>query len=147
VRASRTGIALLVALGLAGCGSSGGDGDAGLTRAQRSILVAQLEATRGSVAARNVAGTKAAVDKFRGTVARLRRAGALSDATARALRVGAARLLERVRSDNARAAPATTTPQTQTTPAPAPPPPGQKKKHNEKKKHDDKGKGHKEKDG
>lgn len=142
MRASRTGIALLVALGLAGCGSSGGDGHGGLTRAQRSALVAQLEGARGSAAARDVAATTAAVDKFRGLVARLRRSGALSDATARSLRIGAARLLQRVRSDNA---PAATT-QTQTAPAPAPLPPRKQNKHGEKKKHD-KGKGHKEKDG
>jgi hypothetical protein len=138
VRGSRTGIALLLVAGLAGCGSSGNDQQPGLTSGQAQGLVAQLEAARVSAAARDVAGTKAAIVKFRRSVARLRRDGALSDATARALRIGAARLVQRVTSDNA--------PPAQPSPAlatgTAPQPPGQKKKHEEKKH----GKGHKEKD-
>jgi hypothetical protein len=133
VRGGRAGIGvLLVAAALAGCGS-GDERQPGLTSAQARAMVAQLETARASAAARDVAGTEAAVGKFRQSVARLRRSGALSDATARSLRIGAAHLLERVRSDNA--------PAPQPTPAaPAPAPPGQKKKHGEKK--HDKGKGH-----
>ena len=137
MRGSRTGIVLLlVSAVLAGCGSSGDDRQPGLTSAQARSLVAQLESARASAAARNVTGTQAAVDKFRRSVARLRRDGALSDATASSLRTGAARLLQRVESDNAPPAQTTTTPA-----APAPLPPG-KKKHDEH----GKGKGHKEKD-
>jgi hypothetical protein len=139
VRGSRTGIALLLVAGLAGCGSSGNDEQPGLTSGEAQGLVAQLEAARVSAAARDVAGTKAAIVKFRRSVAQLRRDGALSNATARALRIGAARLVERVTSDNAPPAQSSPTPATET----APQPPGQKKKHDEKKKH---GKGHKEKD-
>jgi hypothetical protein len=142
VRGSRTGIALLLVAGLAGCGSSGNDQQPGLTSGQAQGLVAQLEAARVSAAARDVAGTKAAIVKFRRSVARLRRDGALSDATARALRIGAARLVERVTSDNAPPAQPSPAPATGTAPAPARQPPGQKKKHEEKKH----GKGHKEKD-
>jgi hypothetical protein len=144
VRGSRTGIALLLAAGIAGCGSSANDERQGLTSGQTKALTAQLEVARASAAANNVAGTRAAIAKFRGSVARLRRAGAISDPTARSLRIGAARLLQRIESDNR--APAAPTPapqaqtQTQTTPAPAPQPPGQKKKDEKKKeKH---GKGH-----
>jgi hypothetical protein len=140
VRGSRAGIAgLIVAAVLAGCGSSS-DGRGGLTDIEARALVAQLEAARASAAARDVAGTRAAVDKFRGAVAHLRRTGALSDATARSLRVGAARLLQRVRSDSAPPQPA---PSSQPTPAaPAPLPPGQTKKHKERKDKHGKGKGH-----
>jgi hypothetical protein len=80
------------------------------------------------------------VAKFRASVAHLRRTGALSDPTARSLRIGAARLLQRVESDSA--PPATPqAPATNTTPAPPPAP----KKHDEKKKDEKKkhGKGHK----
>jgi hypothetical protein len=129
------GIALLLTAGLAGCGSSGDNQKSGLTNGQAQALVAQLEAVRGSASARNVAGTKAAIDKFRRSVAGLRRSGAVSDATARSLRIGAARVLQRVQSDNA---PPPQPAVTQTTPAPLPP--GQKKKHDEKK--HGKGKGH-----
>jgi hypothetical protein len=143
VRGSRAGIAgLLVAAVLAGCGSSSDD-KTGLTSGQARSLVAQLEAARSSAAARNVAATEAAVDNFRASVARLRRAGALSDATARSLRVGAARVLQRVRDDNAPPQQPAAPPQTETTPAPAPPPPGQAKKKHDKEKH---GKGKREKD-
>jgi hypothetical protein len=141
VRASRTITAsLLVAAALVGCGSSS-DGDrAGLTSRQAQALVSQLEAARSAAAARDVPATQAAIDRFRQSVARLRRARALSDATARSLRTGAARVLQRVQSDDA-PAPA---PATESTPAPAPLPPGHKRKHEDKKKHDE-GKGHKEK--
>jgi len=144
VRAKRTGIALLLAAGLAGCGSSG-DNTQALTRRQVQGLVTQLETARAAAAARNVAGTKLALEKFRASVARLRRDGALTDDAARTLRIGAARVLARVEIDNPTPAPApapTPTPAptaTQTAPAPAPLPPGQKKKHEEKPKH---GKGH-----
>ena len=140
MRAKRTGIALLLAAGLAGCGSSG-DNTQALTRRQVQGLVTQLETARAAAAARNVAGTKLALEKFRASVARLRRDGALTDDAARSLRIGAARVLARVKSDNPTPAPTPTpTPTaTQTAPAPAPLPPGQKKKHEEKPKH---GKGH-----
>jgi hypothetical protein len=140
VRGPRTVTALLLAvIGLAGCGSSGDNGQPGLTSAQAQGLVAQLEAARAGAAARDLAGTKAAIENFQRSVARLRRAGALSDETARALRIGAARLLQRVTSDS------TPPPQPATQPTPPPVPPGQKKKHEEKKKHG-KGHGHGERD-
>jgi hypothetical protein len=142
VRGSRTGIALLLAAGLAGCGS-GGDHQHGLSDRQARALVAQLEAVRSGASSRNVAATTAAIAKFRHSVVRLRRAGAISDATARSLRVGTARVLKRVQSDNTPPPQPAAPPVTQSTPTPAPapaPPPG-KKKHEEKKKHD-KGKGH-----
>ncbi|HEX6713014.1 MAG TPA: hypothetical protein VF066_06500 [Thermoleophilaceae bacterium] len=129
MRGGRAGIGvLLVAAAVAGCGS-GDEQQPGLTSAQARAVVAQLEAARAAAAARDVAGTEAAVGKFRQSVARLRRGGALSDATAHSLRTGAARLLERVRGDNAPAAQPAPAPET--TPAAAPP--GQKK--HEKKKH------------
>jgi hypothetical protein len=142
VRGSRTCIALLLVAGLAGCGSSG-DHPQGLTSGQAQSLVAQLEAARSSAAARDMAATRAAIDKFRGSVARLRRSGALSDGTARSLRIGAARVLDRVHSDSAPPPQPAAPPATQTTPAPAPPAPPGKKKHEDKKKHDKaKGDGH-----
>ena len=135
MRGSRTGIALLLAAGIAGCGSSANDERQGLTSGQTKALTAQLAVARASAAANNVAGTRAAIAKFRGSVARLRRAGAISDPTARSLRIGAARLLQRIESDNPAPAAPAPAPQTQTTPAPAPQPPGQKKKDEKKEKH------------
>jgi hypothetical protein len=145
VRGKRTGVALLLVVALAGCGSSGDDSGPGLTSGQSQGLVAQLEAARATAAARDVAATKAAIDDFRRSVARLRRAGALTDAQARALRIGAARVLARVRSDNA---PPQQPAPVLTETAPAPAPPGHEKKHEEKK-HEEKkpGKGHGEKHG
>jgi hypothetical protein len=138
VRAGRTCIALLLVAGLlAGCGSSG-NSQPRLTKVQAQSLAAELDAARVSAAGRDVAGTQAALAKFRRSVAQLRRAGALSDATARSLRVGAARVLQRVRSDNPPPA------ATQPAPAPTKPPPGPGKKH--EKKHG-KGKKHGEGDG
>jgi hypothetical protein len=143
VRGTRAGIAgLLVAAVLAGCGSSSDD-RAGLTGAQARSLLAQLAAAGSSAAARNVTATEAAIDRFRRSVARLRQAGALNDATARSLRVGAARVLQRVREDNTAPPQPAPAPQTESTPAPAPLPPGQAKKKHDRGKH---GKGHKEKD-
>ena len=145
MRAKRTIIALLLAAGLAGCGSSGDNAPA-LTDGQVQGLVAQLESARVAAAAGNIAGTKGALEKFRASVAHLRRDGALSDDAARALRIGAARALARVKADNAAPAPAPTPAATQTTPAPAPAPlpPGQKKKKKEDKQDDKQkaGKGH-----
>jgi hypothetical protein len=133
VRDSRTGIALLlVAVALAGCGS-GGDKQAELSSGQAQALIAQLEAARASAAARDQAGTRANLTKFRRSVARLQREGALSAQTTRALRIGAARVLKRVESDSA-PPPQPATAVTQTTPVPAPQPPGQAKK--DEKKHD-----------
>ena len=137
MRSTRTGIALLLAAAVAGCGSSGRDEQPGLTPGQAQGLVSQLEAVRATAAARDVAGAKAALAKFRRSVMQLRRAGALSDATARSLRIGAARVLARVESDNTAPAPAPVT-QAQTTPAPAPP--GHATKHHAKH-HEKKGKG------
>ena len=117
---------------LAGCGSGGSAH--GLTEGQRAGLVAQLQAVRVPAASHDVAGAEAALRRFRASVARLQRSGALDAGTARQLRLGAARVLARVQSDNAAAQPP---PVTQTTPAPAPLPPGQQKKHEEKP-----GKGH-----
>jgi hypothetical protein len=139
VRAKRTAAVLLLVVGLGGCGSSSDKGSPDLTSGQAQGLVAQLETARAAAGARNVAATEAAIGRFRHSVARLRRAGALSDATARTLRIGAARVLARVTSDNAPApqttpAPAATTP----APAPAPGPPRHEKKHKEHKP----GKGH-----
>jgi hypothetical protein len=105
-------------LALAGCGAAEEkDTTPQLTRAQADALVAQLERARLTAAAEDLVGTRAALAGFRGQVARLRRAGALSDATARSLRIGAARTLARAASDIAPPVQV----QTQTTPAPAPP--------------------------
>jgi hypothetical protein len=135
VRGLRAGIALLlVAAVVAGCGS--GDKEPGLTNGQAQGLVAQLEAVRVAAAAGDLTGAKAALAKFRRSVAQLRQAGSLSDATARSLRIGAARVLQRVESDNA--AVQETPVETQTTPTPAPP--GEKKKDEKKKHHKGKGK-------
>lgn len=123
------------ALAAAGCGSSAKDDTPRLTKAQSATLVAQLERARVTAAAHDLEGTTAALKGFRQQVARLARAGALSQATARALRLGATRALGRAASDNAPPKPAPAA----TTPAPTAPPPGQAKK--EKKKHHGKGKG------
>jgi hypothetical protein len=133
----RRGIAPVVvcALVAAGCGSSGKtDTTPRLTRADSRALVAQLERARVSADAHDLAGTKTALQGFKAQVAKLRRAGALTDATARSLRIGAARALARATSDSA-PPPAPI----QTTPAPAPAPPKDKK--HEKKDHG-KHKGH-----
>lgn len=124
------GIALLLAAVLAGCGS-GGHAPAGLTPGQAQALTAELESARAAAGAHDVAATAAALRRFRASVASLERSGQLSAPAARLLRLGAARVLARVQSDNP--APAPTPVQTQTTPAPAPTPPpeppGQAKKH------------------
>ena len=109
------GIALLLSAALAGCGSGAGK-QAALTSGQAQALVAQLEAARTAAGAHNVAGTEAALGRFKASVARLRRSGALSDDASRLLRIGAARVLARVKMDNPPPA------ATQTTPAPSPPP-------------------------
>jgi hypothetical protein len=114
----RTGVVLLAAAVLAGCGGS--SGDSGLTASQRQALVSQLETVRGAAAARDANALGAAVDRFRSSVARLRRSGALTDQQARALRIGAARVVARFQSDNAAAPPAATSA------PPATPPPKQK---------------------
>ena len=125
---------LAVVVALAGCGSSGKHTTTqALTAAQRQGLLTQLEAVRTAAAGRDAPAAQRAVDDFRRSLARLRRSGAISDSDAQALRVGAARVLARLRSDSARpAAPRVT----QT--APAPQPPGQKKGE----KHHGHGKGH-----
>ena len=134
---------LVAAAFVAGCGSGGGSG---LTQGQRQALVAQLEAVRTTAASGDVSATKVAVRKFRTSVARLGRAGALSEAAARELRLGALRLLARLERDQAAAQPAVTTPSP--APAPAPPPagpPGKAKghhKHGGPKDKGPKGKGH-----
>jgi hypothetical protein len=116
-------IALLLAVAAAGCGDAARP-KAGLTNAQAQALVAQLETARSAAAAHSVDGTATAVSKFRASLTELRRAGALDGATARRLRIGVARLLARVRSDNP---PPVQPPPVQTTPAPAPSPPGHAK--------------------
>jgi hypothetical protein len=139
------GIALLLAAALAGCGSSGGNA-AELTSGQRQALVAQLEAVRAAAGAHDVAGAQTALGRFKASVARLRRSGALSDDTARLLRIGAARVVARVKSDNPPPAPTQTTPAP--APQPAPKPPGKhkgehhpkpEKKHHGKPGHDGEG--------
>ena len=139
MRAKRTGGVLLAAVALAGCGSSGDKPGPGLTSGQRQGLVQQLEAVRTTAAAGNVPGAQAALDRFRRAVVHLRRTGALDDAQARALRIGAARVLARVHSDNPPPAPPVTTQQ-----APAPPAPPGKAKHEKRPKH---AKGHDKKHG
>jgi len=121
---------LLTAVALAGCGSSGDKSGPGLTSGQRQALVQQLEAVRTAAAAGDVTGAQAALDRFRRSVVHLRGTGALDDAQARALQIGAARVLARVRSDNPPPAPATAT-----TPTPVAPP-GKAKGHEKKPKHD-----------
>jgi hypothetical protein len=93
---------VIYAVVAAGCGSSGkNDKTPRLTRAESQALTAQLERARVTAAAHDLAGTKASLIAFKGAVAKLRRAGALSDATARSLSVGAARALARATSDSA----------------------------------------------
>lgn len=117
MRCARTGIASLLAVAaLAGCGS--GDEQPGLTARQSRALVAQLEAARTKASARDVEGTRAVLARFRGSVARLRRSGALSEQTARLLRIGAARVLERVESDGPAPPAQPAAPVTETTPVP-----------------------------
>jgi hypothetical protein len=137
-------IALLLAAAVVGCGSAAQKARPGLTSGQASALVKRLEAVRTTAAGGDVAATEAALGRFRAEVTRLRQVGALSDATARRLRIGAARVLARMKSDSA-PAPA---PTTQTTPAPAPPPPQPKQqKHADKKPPHGVGKGHDKKHG
>jgi hypothetical protein len=134
---------LVCAVAAAGCGSGGNAGSAPRMSAMESkALVAQLERARLSAAAKDLAGTKAALNGFKLRVARLRRAGALSDATARLLRTGASRALARATSDNAAVVQPPATP-TATTPAPAPAPKnkGGKGEHKRKGEHKHGGKG------
>jgi hypothetical protein len=140
VRRSRAGIAgLLVAAVLAGCGSS--EDARGLSAAESTALIRQLEGVRARAAARDPAGTRAAAIQFRRSVARLVRTGALSDATARSLRTGVQRVVRRVAFDNE--GPVHTVPPgvTQTSTSTLTVPPRQAKKHEKKDKHG-KGKGH-----
>jgi hypothetical protein len=94
-----TAAALLVIAGalMAGCGDE--DPPPGLSDRQARSLIAQLDEARAAANLQDVAATEAALDGFRSQVARLRRSGRLSDEAARALRTGAARVLERARSD------------------------------------------------
>jgi hypothetical protein len=133
VRGARTCIASLLAVAaLAGCGSD--DEQPGLTAGQSRALIAQLEAARERAAARDVGGTRTALARFRQSVVRLRRSGALSDETARQLRIGAARVLDRVESDS-------TPPAQPVQPATPPPKPDKHEKKHEKE-HGKKGKKH-----
>jgi hypothetical protein len=92
---------VICALVAAGCGSSGKNDTAPrLSRVESRALTAQLERARVTAAAHDLAGTKAALLAFQDQVARLQRARALSDATTRSLRVGAARALARAASDS-----------------------------------------------
>jgi hypothetical protein len=125
---SRWGIVPVVVCALAagGCGSGAKpDSTPKITAVESKTLVAQLERARLTAAAQDLAGTKAALNAFKLQVARLRRAGALSDATARRLRIGANRVLARATSDSAAVVQPPVTP-TATTPAPAPAPRKQK---------------------
>jgi len=142
VRGARAGIVVLLAAAFAGCGSGGSR--TGLTGAQRSALIAQLEAVRTHASAHEVAATTAALRRFRRSVASLTRAGALTAGDARELRVGASRLLTRVKQDAVPVPPPQpTVSQTTLTPAPAgpAPAPGPPGKHKGEKKHDKPGKG------
>jgi hypothetical protein len=126
----RWGIVPVVACALAasGCGSGGNHAATPrISAVESKALVAQLERARLTAAAQDLAGTKAALTAFKVQVARLHRAGALSGATARLLRVGANRALARATSDSA---PVVQPPvaSTATTSAPAPPAPPPEKK-------------------
>jgi hypothetical protein len=120
MRVRRAGIVLLVAAALTGCGSSGNKTATGLTSGQQQGLVAQLEAVRGAAAAHNLSATERVLARFRSSVAHLRRSGTLTSAAARELRIGAARILARAKSDNPPAPQPTTTTTTPTPVAPAP---------------------------
>lgn len=110
-------VLLAVALAVfSGCGSGSANG---LTQGQQQALIAELEAVKASAATGDLGSTASALRKFRATVARLNRDGAISDAAARKLRVGAARILARAKSDSAPPPQPTVT---QTAPAPAPVP-------------------------
>ena len=125
---------LVIAVLASGCGS--GDSAPGLTLGQRQALLAQLEAARSKASIQDLSGTEDWLRKFRASVARLERSGALTADAARLLRLGATRVLARAKSDSA----PVPTP-TVTTPAPPPPkktPPGKAKGFKEHK-----GKGHK----
>lgn len=127
---------IAAALAFGGCGGSDAP-EPGLTDAQEHALAVPLDQARQAGAARDLPGTLKQLRAFRARVAQLRRSGALDAATAKRLRVGAARAEARAASELAAppAQPAVTTP------APAPAPPGKgKKKHEEKGKHG-KGKG------
>lgn len=115
IKTRRASIAAIAVL-LGGCGSGSSHG---LSSGQRAGLTAQLEAARVQAAAKNVSGTEAVLRRFRVSVAGLQRSGALSGADARALRLGAQRVLARVKSD---AAPPPAPTPAITQPAPAPPP-------------------------
>ena len=117
IKARSASIAAIAVL-LVGCGSGS---EHGLSSGQRAGLTAQLEAARVQAAAKNVSGTEAALRSFRASVVRLQRSGALSGPDARALRLGAQRVLARVKGDAA-PPPAPTPTVTQATPAPAPAP-------------------------
>jgi hypothetical protein len=109
-------IGVLVAAALAGCGDD--EKSRGLTSGQSQALVAQLEAARTTAAAGDIEGTESALTSFRRSIARLERSGALSAEAARALRVGAARVLKQVQRDFT--PPPTTYTDTFTVPTPAP---------------------------
>jgi hypothetical protein len=141
----RAGIVLLVAAATAGCGSGGNAHQPGLTAGQSQALVAQLQAVRSSASAHDVAAAKTALARFTASVARLRRSGALSDASAHTMRVAAARVRERIQSDNA--APVQPTPATTSTPTPAPAAPKKPAKHPPEQKGHGKDKGHGKKGG
>ena len=116
---ARWGVCVLVAAVL--LGGCGGADESGLTAHQARDLLDRLDRARASATAGNVTGVEETLDGFRGRVARLRQAGRLDDETARALRLGAARVVRRAREDApepAAPAPVETTPET--LPAPAP---------------------------
>lgn len=92
--------ALVAVLAATGCGSDSPDRPApGLTAAQARSLEAPLQQARTTTAARDLGGTLRHLKAFRTRVVRLRRAGAIDAATARRMRIGAARAEARARSE------------------------------------------------
>lgn len=135
VRPCRAAI-LAAALAFGGCGGSDEPPQPGLSSVQAHALAVPLDQARQAGAGRDLAGTLKALRAFRARVAQLRRAGALDAATAKRLRVGAARAEARAASELAAPPPQPAA----TTPAPTPEPPPKGKKKGEKK-HGKHGKG------
>jgi hypothetical protein len=129
--------ALLASVALAACG--GEEHKPGLTAPQRQGLSTRVALVRESAAAGDLETTRRRLRGFRREVLRLRRAGALDAATARALVVGAIRADARAGSEIVPPPPAATPSQPAQTPAPAP---AKKEKHDKKPKDHGKGKKH-----
>jgi hypothetical protein len=132
---------LALAVGSAGCGSSG---RGGLTNADSARLRADIAAAR--TAAANHQGTQAASSlvALRQQVGRLAAQHKLTTAQAQALETGAEQAQARVALDVKAAPAAPAAPATSSTPAPAAPPPGpagKAKGHDKPGKHGGPGKG------